>query len=471
MTLSSGERWGAYEVLEPLGAGGMGEVYRARDPKLGRDVALKVLPDELSRDPERTARFEREARLLASLNHPNVATLYGFEDGALAMELIEGETLAERLERGPMTLSEARDVFVQIADGLEAAHDKGIVHRDLKPANVKLTPDGNVKILDFGIAKALAPEGDASDESRTRTKGTELGVVLGTASYMSPEQARGQAVDKRTDVWAFGCCLFEALAGRKAFDGESVADVLGAVLRAEPELSRLSEPPRTLVARCLAKDPRERLRDIGDARLEIREAREAVASTVGTSEGRRRARGRCRDRRLDGLVRDAAPEPVAGARSPDLVAAAGGGVSGARFEGAAHRIRQHGARALSRRVGARLRCRLRGGHEPLSPLPFRIRLDADSGDGGSASSLLFPGRSLGRLLDRQSGEEGPSRWERTVHPRRRAYAGPGDVGERRPHLLCQQPRDGGVASSRIRWPRDDLDPGALYHRRRHASRR
>jgi serine/threonine-protein kinase len=287
---------GPYEILAPLGAGGMGEVYRARDTRLEREVALKILPAEVAQDPERLARFEREAKLLASLNHPNIAHVYGFEsatlaDGApahfLAMELVPGEDLAERLKHGAIPVDEALGIAKQIVEALEEAHEHGIVHRDLKPANVKLTPDGKVKVLDFGLAKAWeGPGATSSDLSQSPTlahTGTAAGLILGTAAYMSPEQARGRAVDKRADIWAFGVVLFEMLSGRKLFSGETLSDTLAAVLTREPDWSLL--PPRTpagvrrLLARCLERDARKRLRDIGDARLELSDAREASGRT------------------------------------------------------------------------------------------------------------------------------------------------------------------------------------------------
>lgn len=283
MSLSSGSRLGVYEIVGRLGVGGMGEVYRARDTKLGREVAIKILPEHFSQDAERLARFEREAKLLAALNHPGIATLYGLEESKgspfLVMELVEGETLAARIARGAIALDEALSLFKQIADALEAAHDKGIIHRDLKPANIMITPDGNVKVLDFGLAKAFAgdngPVGNGS-QSPTLTKGMALGAILGTASYMSPEQARGKPVDKRTDVWAFGCCLYEALAGRKAFEGETATDTISAVVRAEPAWDRLpTNTPaalRKLLRRALTKARNDRLADVADARLEIQEA-------------------------------------------------------------------------------------------------------------------------------------------------------------------------------------------------------
>jgi len=287
MTLRTGERLGSYEIVSPIGAGGMGEVFRARDTKLGREVALKGLPAEFSRDSERRARFEREAKLLASLNHPGIATLYGVEETEeelfLVMELVEGETLSERIARGALAWKEARPLFHAIAEALEAAHEKGIVHRDLKPANIKITPDGKVKVLDFGLAKALADESPATDSSRspTLTKDTALGVILGTASYMSPEQARGKAADRRTDIWAFGCCLFEALTGDKAFSGETVTDTLAAIVKNEPPLERLPPGlPRKLVERCLRKDVRKRLQHIGDGRIALEEEEEVAGKKL-----------------------------------------------------------------------------------------------------------------------------------------------------------------------------------------------
>ncbi len=316
MTLSAGTKVGPYEVVGALGAGGMGEVYRARDTKLGREVALKVLPEEFASNPERMGRFEREAKVLASLNHPNIAAIYGFEDSggvhALVMELVEGQTLAEVIAGGQtrsrissgsgssgpgapgtgqsaragvpaprkaLPIDEALPIAKQIAEGLEYAHERGIVHRDLKPANVKITPDGAVKILDFGLAKALTGETPAADPSASPTLShlaTQAGIILGTASYMAPEQAKGKPVDRRADIWAFGCVLYEMLSGRKPFDGETITDILAAVVRAEPDWSLLpaNTPPaiRNLLARCLKKDPRQRLQAIGEARIALEEA-------------------------------------------------------------------------------------------------------------------------------------------------------------------------------------------------------
>ncbi len=289
MTLNSGTRLGPYEILGPLGAGGMGEVYRARDGKLNREVAIKVLPAAFAEDAERLARFRREAQVLAALNHPHIAAIYGLEESAgveaLVLELVEGETLAERIARGPIPLDEALPIAREMAWALEAAHEKGIVHRDLKPANVKLTPAGKVKVLDFGLAKAIAGDPSSPDATSSPTltaRSTEAGVVIGTAAYMSPEQARGRAVDKRSDIWAFGAVLYEMLAGRRAFDGETASDALVSVLTKEPDWSALpvSTPPaiRRLLRRCLDRDRERRLHDIADARLEIDEALSGTAA-------------------------------------------------------------------------------------------------------------------------------------------------------------------------------------------------
>ena len=296
MSLNPGDRLSQYEVLEAIGAGGMGEVYRARDTRLDRDVAIKVLPDEFSRDKDRLARFEREAKLLAQLNHPNIATLHGLEEAHgrkfIVMELIEGQTLAERIASGPIPIDEAILLFQQIATGLAVAHEKGIVHRDLKPANIKIGLDGTPKILDFGLAKAFAGKDEPSahsSQSPTLTKGTALGVIIGTASYMSPEQARGKTVDKRTDIWALGCCLYEALTGKHAFLGETVTDTLAAVVKQEPRLDRLPrETPslcRVLIGRCLEKDLKNRLHDAADAHVLLQESSRADSSagTTGTT--------------------------------------------------------------------------------------------------------------------------------------------------------------------------------------------
>ncbi len=306
MTLEPGTSLGSYEVLGPLGAGGMGEVYRARDRKLGREVAIKILPQAFAGDPARLTRFDREARMLASVNHPALAAIYGLEEAGairyIVMELVPGETLSETLARGPLGLREALSAARQIAEGLEAAHEKGIVHRDLKPANIKITPEGRVKVLDLGLAKAMDPKAeesrDSSESPTLQLDQTRPGVILGTIAFMSPEQARGKPVDKRTDVWAFGCVLFEILSGRRAFSGETPSDILADILAREPDWSALpaSTPPRVreLLERCLQKDANRRLRDIGDARIAledaITESGERAAPRVAAGEERRERR-------------------------------------------------------------------------------------------------------------------------------------------------------------------------------------
>jgi len=284
VALSPGTRLGRYQVAAEIGAGGMGEVYRATDPDLKRDVAIKVLPATLASDPERLTRFQREAEILASLNHPNIAIIYGLEKAdsvrAIVMELVTGSDLAHRIALGPVPIDQALRIGKQIAEALEAAHQAGVIHRDLKPSNVKVRPDGTVKVLDFGLAKALEPEATNNDpascDTCTSPANTIAGVILGTAAYMSPEQARGQAVDKRTDIWAFGCVLYEMLTARAPFARDTTSDSMAAILARDPDWSAL---PRDLPAvvgrlmrRCLAKDRQHRLRDIGDARLEIEEA-------------------------------------------------------------------------------------------------------------------------------------------------------------------------------------------------------
>jgi serine/threonine-protein kinase len=295
MALTNGSKLGPYEVLAQIGAGGMGEVYQAHDTKLGRDVAVKVLPEAFAHDPGRLSRFQREAKMLAALNHPNIATIHGLEQSGdtsyLVMELVTGETLGERIKReGPVPVEETLTIAKQIAEALEAAHEKGIIHRDLKPANVKVTTEGKVKVLDFGLAKAFAGEEPGSDPSNSPTlsqAATMQGVILGTAAYMSPEQARGKAVDKRTDLWAFGCVLYELLTAKPAFHGEDITEILAAVVKSEPDWSCLPgttpAPIRLLLRRCLQKDKTLRLRDAGDARIEIHEALAAPPSAVAAT--------------------------------------------------------------------------------------------------------------------------------------------------------------------------------------------
>ncbi|MCK4758851.1 MAG: serine/threonine protein kinase, partial [Candidatus Aminicenantes bacterium] len=277
-----------YKILEKLGEGGMGVVYKAHDTKLGREIALKALPEEFAQDRERLARFEREAKLLASLNHPNIATIYGLEESEglnfLTLELVEGDTLAGKLTSGPLKVQDALEMCRQIAEALESAHQKGIIHRDLKPSNIKVTPEGKIKVLDFGLAKAfeVAEVGDAAGmdpyKSPTMTVGSSRsGVIMGTAAYMSPEQARGKALDKRTDIWSFGCVFYELLTGRQLFIGETTSDMVAGILKQEPDWKALpKELPvriRDLLRRCLQKEPNKRLHDIADARIEIEEVK------------------------------------------------------------------------------------------------------------------------------------------------------------------------------------------------------
>ncbi len=331
MALAPGTRLGSYEITAQIGVGGMGEVYRANDTSLKRQVAIKVLPEAVATDPQRVSRFRREAELLAALNHPNIAHLYGLEDvdgiTALVMELVEGPTLADRIANGPIPVDEALSIAKQIAEALEAAHEQGIVHRDLKPANVKVSDASTVKVLDFGLAKAMEPAAASGDVANSPTITspvvTRAETVLGTAAYMSPEQARGKAVDKRTDIWAFGCVFYEMLTGGPAFPGETIADSVARIIERSPDFEALpgSMPPsvRRLVRRCLERDSRERLRDIGDARIEIgqalaapladaaRQGSESAVTGVGASgnpvqdEERRRLK-KIEDCRLAGLI-------------------------------------------------------------------------------------------------------------------------------------------------------------------------
>jgi serine/threonine-protein kinase len=310
VALGPGTQIGPYEITAQIGAGGMGEVYRATDTNLGRDVAIKILPVAFAQDPERLARFEREARTLASLNHPNIAIIHGVEKSAglyaLVMELVEGETLADRLARGATPLDEALPTARQIAEALEAAHEQGIVHRDLKPANIKLRPDGMVKVLDFGLAKiaevnpssvsgvgqSIGLAGVSRSPTITTPAMTQLGMVLGTAAYMAPEQARGKPIDKRADIWSFAAVLFEMITGRRAFDGDDVSITLASVMMKEPDWAALPSttpmPLRRLLVRCLTKDPKARLRDIGEARLQIEELLSGTIAEDTTSGASRR---------------------------------------------------------------------------------------------------------------------------------------------------------------------------------------
>ena len=299
MALSPGTRLGVYEVAAKIGEGGMGEVYQARDTKLDRDVALKVLPEAFTADPDRLARFEREAKVLASLNHPNIGTIYGLEEAegvrALVLELVEGPTLADRIKQGPIPVDEALSIAKQIAEALEAAHEQGVIHRDLKPANIKVKADGTAKVLDFGLAKAFHP--DASDPNMSMSPtisltaaATQMGMVIGTAAYMAPEQAKGLPVDKRTDIWAFGAVLFEMLTGKRLFEAGDVSEMLASVLVKDPDISslgnRVPAHVRSVVRQCLVKDRKRRLRDIGDVRLLLEAGSEAAAPAVAEEQGR-----------------------------------------------------------------------------------------------------------------------------------------------------------------------------------------
>ncbi len=312
-----GETIGPYTIIAKLGEGGMGQVWRARDTKLNRDVALKVLPDSFANDPDRLARFTREAQTLASLNHPNIGAIYGLEESdgvrALVMELVEGDDLSQRIARGlaspkpggeggAIPLDEALPIAKQIAEALEAAHEQGIIHRDLKPANIKVRSDGTVKVLDFGLAKALdtGPASATAEAMNSPTIAspamTQAGMILGTAAYMSPEQARGKPVDKRADIWAFGCVLFEMLTGTRLFAGDSVPETLGLIFSREPDLTTLPAGTparvRTLIARCLVKDPRQRVRDMGDVRLALDGAFETAVPQSATPAPAARSRAR-----------------------------------------------------------------------------------------------------------------------------------------------------------------------------------
>jgi hypothetical protein len=328
LTLTSGTRLGVYDVTAPIGAGGMGQVYRATDTKLKRDVAIKILPPSVAADADRIARFQREAEVLASLNHPHIASIYGLEESggmtALIMELVEDEDLSALVARGPLLLADALPIARQIAEALEAAHERGIIHRDLKPGNIKVRADGAVKVLDFGLAKPAAPTGTdpsanalANSPTLTSPAMTAMGMILGTAAYMAPEQAKGRAVDKRADIWAFGCVLYEMLTGKRLFDAEDVSETLAAVLARDVSLTaipaNLAPRLRTLLRDCLVRDPRQRLRDIGDARLVIEQIIAGTPDDLAAATMAARA--------TVPASRRALPWTVAGALGVGLVAA------------------------------------------------------------------------------------------------------------------------------------------------------
>ena len=358
--LSPGHRLGRFEILGLLGAGGMGEVYLARDPRLDREVALKILPEAVGSDPARRARFEAEARILATLSDPGIAAIYAIEesDGApfLVLEYVRGETLRERLQRGPLPVAQALQLGRRVAEALEAAHARGIIHCDLKCANVMLTPAGDVKVLDFGLAHALVEEADLSDADAATASGAATGgVVAGTAAYMSPEQALGQPLDAQTNIWSFGCVLYEALSGRRAFGGRTSTEILAAVLNHDPDWSALPratpEGARRLLRRCLQRDRERRLHDLADARIEIEDTlarapargRRFLVMAIGVAVpgGRRGGPGR--------------PAASRRALAPRPAAPAGAGPPSARHQGQRPALGPDDPRAVTRRDTARLR--------------------------------------------------------------------------------------------------------------------
>jgi eukaryotic-like serine/threonine-protein kinase len=401
MALSSGSQLGPYQIVSPLGAGGMGEVYRATDARLRREVAIKVVPDATANDPHRMARFAREAQFLAALNHPNIASIYGFEESsnmhALVMELVEGPTLADRTAQGPIPLEDVLPIARQVTEALEYAHDRGIVHRDLKPANIKITPDGTVKVLDFGLAKALSDDPHATDISNSPTltaAATKAGLILGTAAYMSPEQARGKTVDRRADIWSFGAVLFEMLTGKVAFKGETISDTLAAVIRGEPDWTLLpSNVPneiQQLIRRCLDKDARQRLQSIGEARIAIENAAAGRSSSiVGVPASS--------DSLVKPPVENHALKVIAGCALAALLLAAGFLLANMLHRGAAHEVPVVRF-AITPPAGTSLSS-LSQRTVAISPDGLRIAISANSSDGArlylrdlsSASAVPIPG--------------------------------------------------------------------------------
>jgi hypothetical protein len=438
-----GQAIGPYEIAREIGRGGMGVVYLARDTKLDRDVAIKVLPDDVADDPERLARFEREAKLLASLRHANVAAVYGLEvvDGkrCLVLEYVDGEDLADRLQRGPLPMDEALQLAREIAEGVEAAHAEGIVHRDLKPGNIKITEGGDVKVLDFGLAKALSdqPTSMLSDPANSPTvitgaySPTMPGVILGTAGYMSPEQARGRSVDRRSDIWSFGCILFEMLSGARIFPGETVTDSLGAILHKDPEWRML--PPETpatvrlLLRRCLAKDRRRRQQDIGDVRIELDEA---IADPTGSSLGLGGAAAGSR-----GSLARAVPWVLTALLAAALVA--GWFVT-----------RPDAVRPLAGRQPVRLRGSGHALHQPLHPPARPARGPAPAEHGRRFAAVLLARRALGRLRQRRQADADLDAGRPPHHPVRRQELPRRRLEPRRDdHLRAGNP---GAAVSRAR---------------------
>ena len=407
----SGQRVGVFDIGPLLGVGGMGEVYRARDTNLHRDVALKVLPSHVAADAGRLARFAREARALGALNHPNIGAIYGFEKTgdipALVLELVEGPTLEDRIARGPIPFDDARHIALQIAEALEAAHERGLVHRDLKPANIKIRADGVVKVLDFGLAKALEPALTTEDVPVATTVAsssmTRAGVLLGTPGYMSPEQAKGRPTGTRTDVWAFGAVLFEMLSGERAFKGDEWADALAAVLRSDPDWGVLPadtpEAFRRLLRRCLQKDPKQRLQHIGDARLELNDVEAIVRRTSGGSGAATHLAVRgCDSRRGHGVRRDGL----------DAGTAVVGGPAEAVLDSGGSDEKRSGA--LSRWTNARVRGGWRAARARRATTG-RSEYRSDPGWGRRDRAVLLAGWRVDRVLRGWEAQEGAGhRW-------------------------------------------------------------
>lgn len=438
---------GPYEIVERIGAGGMGEVYRAVDSRMGREVALKVSAERFS------DRFSREVRAVASLNHPNVCTLHDVGENYLVMELIEGSTLAERIAHGPIPLEEALATPRQIALALEAAHEKGIVHRDLKPGNIKIKPDGAVKVLDFGLAKVAeaSPAGTSEVSPTISLAATQGGIILGTAAYMSPEQACGRAVDKRTDIWAFGVVLHEMLTGRRLFEGEDVTETLASVVKDRPDLTAIPAPVRPLLERCLEKDPKKRLRDIGDMGLLLAEtpARVAPQSPLRSTRFAWAAGGAA------GLALGSRP----GVGSVDAVAcercsgprtgAAGCRFGRGRLASPAWPGCEFG-RDLARWNAPGLR--LRSPNRAVHPAPRSTASRKIARNRGGQLPLLFAGRAVGRILDGAHTEQDFGGRRRRGPARRRLQLQRCELGQGRRHHRRRGVREGPGAFSRCRRP-------------------